>query len=115
MKTLNIAEIDQQIKSLQKQKRLQKRQEREAAKKRKQRLCYIVGELFIKYFPDIQEIEPGTKSENTKNFASLEDFFDMLSSDETIMALFNECLTCMRNNQAQCVSGHIISVIRSNV
>lgn len=100
MKCLTLAEINQKIERLEQEKKLVKRQEREAEKKRKQRLYYITGELFIKYFPDVQNIDPGTKSENAKNFAPLEQFFDMLASDETNMDLFKECLPCTQDNQS---------------
>lgn len=100
MKNLNITEIEQEIENLKQQKRLKIRQEREAEKKRKQKLCYIVGELFIKYFPDILNITPGKKSENAINFAPLEQFFDMLASDKTTMEIFKECLLCTQDNQS---------------
>lgn len=112
MKQTSIAEINEKIKSLQREERLLKHQVREAEKKRKQRLCFNVGELFIKHFPNIQDIEPRLKNENAKIFAPLERFFKELTSNEKIMALFNECLTSIRNNQAQCVSGQTIRAIR---
>ena len=89
----NIAKLDQDLK-------LEKRKRREAVKKRYQRQCYAVGELFIKYFPDVQNIDPGMKSENAKNFAPLAQFFDILASDKTTMELFNECLPCIQDNQS---------------
>ena len=100
MKGLTSDKIEQKIESLQRQKKAIKRQEREAEKKRKQRLYYITGELFIKYFPDILNINPGNKSENAKNFAPLEQFFDMLASDKMTMELFKECLSCTQDNQS---------------
>lgn len=100
MKGLTSAEIKQKIEILQQQRKEKKRQEREVEKKRKQRLYYITGELFIKYFPDILNINPGNKSENAKNFAPLEQFFDMLASDKTTMELFKECLPCTQDNQS---------------
>lgn len=98
MKGLTLFEIEQEIENLKQQKRLKIRQEREAEKKRKQKLCYVVGELFIKHFPDIMNINPGNKSENEKNFAPLEQFFDMLASDKTTMEMFKECLPCKQDN-----------------
>lgn len=100
MKCLTSAEINQKIEDLKREKKVIKRQEREAENKRKQRLYYITGELFIKYFPDILNINPGNKSENAKNFAPLEQFFDMLASDKTTMELFKECLPCTQDNQS---------------
>ena len=93
MKGLTSDKIEQKIESLQRQKKAIKRQEREAEKKRKQRLYY-------KYFPDILNINPGNKSENAKNFAPLEQFFDMLASDKMTMELFKECLSCTQDNQS---------------
>ena len=115
MKQLNIAEINEKIERLKIEERLLKHQAREIEKKRIQKLCFKVGELFIKHFSDMQDIKPGTKSENAEIFAPLESFFSVLSSDEIIMESFNECLTCIRNNQAQCVSGHTMSPIRANL
>ena len=100
MKNLSLVQIEQEIARLEQEKKLIKRQKREELKKRKQRQCYAAGELFIKYFPDVQNIEPGTKRENAKNFAPLAQFFDMLASDEATMKMFKECLSCTHDNQS---------------
>ena len=102
MKEFNkyMAEINENIAKLDQDLKLEKRKRREAVKKRYQRQCYAVGELVIKYFPDFQNIEPGTKSENEKNFAPLAQFFDRLASDEATMKMFKECLSCTHDNQS---------------
>lgn len=98
MKNLSINEINQEIERLTQQKRLKIRQEREAKKKRKQKLCYVVGELFIKYFPDIQNINSGTKNEIAENLASFEKFLKLIASDETTTGLLKDSLPCKQDN-----------------
>ena len=115
MKKPSLAEIDEKIARLKKEKRIREHEQRETEKKRIQKLCFNVGELFIKHFPDIRNLEPGTKSENAKIFEPLDTFLDLLASDKHIMEMFNECLTCKQDDQAQCVNEPLVlSPIRSN-
>lgn len=59
-----IAKSKAQTAKLEEQRRIKMRKEREAKKKKDQRRNYIVGELVTQYFPQILNLEPGTKSEN---------------------------------------------------
>ncbi len=42
---------------------------------------FIIGEFVAKYFPEVLDLEPGTKEENMVNFEKLEAFLYVLSTD----------------------------------
>ena len=90
--------INRKIDMLEQQKKETKHLEREAAKKREQRLCYIVGELVLKHFPKLHNIEPGKKSENDKNFAQFNEFLGLIASDKNYIELFKDCIPSEHNN-----------------
>ena len=95
---MTINDIDKKIEMLKKQKKQKEHLEREAAKKRDQRLCYIVGELVLKHFPKLRNIEPGKKSENDKNFAQFNEFLGLIASDKNYIELFKDCIPSEHNN-----------------
>ena len=64
---------DARVARQERQKRVQQRQEREVKRKAQQRRNYAVGELVLKYFPQLSEVE------------SLDPFFALLSSDADLM------------------------------
>ena len=53
--------------------------------KKDQRRNYIIGELVSRYFPSVQEYDPGTDDENRTRFAPLEAFLYMLSIDTDLV------------------------------
>lgn len=79
-----IAKSKAQTAKLEEQRRIKMRKEREAKKKKDQRRNYIVGELVTQYFPQILNLEPGTKSENAVIFRPLEMFLSELAADQRI-------------------------------
>ena len=85
-----IARSEERIAKLKQQKRIEERKEREAKKKKDQRRNYIIGELVSKYFPEVLNLEPGTKAENTITFEPLEVFLSVLSSEQILMKQLKE-------------------------
>lgn len=80
-----IAKSKAQTAKLEEQRRIKMRKEREAKKKKDQRRNYIVGELVTQYFPQILNLEPGTKSENAVTFQPLKMFLSELAGDQKIV------------------------------
>ena len=84
------------------QDRIARRQEREAKKKAQQRRNYAVGELVMKYIPQLKQVE------------SLEDFFSKAASDPEAMKTIENLLvkitpkveeevpTCKWTDQGDC-------------
>jgi len=90
-----IAKSKEHTARLERLRREEIRKEREHQQKKDQRRNYIVGELVVKYFPEIKNIEPGTKAENTVNFAMLDAFLSVLSSDEYLIKNIEEKARCI--------------------
>lgn len=90
--------FNKKIDMLEQQKRETKRLEREAEKNHNQRLCFIVGELVLKHFPKLRNIEPGTRAENAKNFAPFNEFLGLIASDKNYIELFEDCISSKHNN-----------------
>lgn len=62
--------------------RVTERKTRKSQEKQDQQRNYIIGELVVKYFPDLVKIEPGRNSdENAARFSLVETFLQVLSSD----------------------------------
>lgn len=68
-----LRQADARVARQERQKRVQQRQERETKRKAQQRRNYAVGELVLKYFPQLSQVE------------SLDMFFALLSSDANLM------------------------------
>lgn len=112
-----IAISKQRVASLEQQKRIQIRKEREAKKQKDQRRNYFIGELVTKYFPELTSLEPGTKSENAINFQTLETFLSVLSTERKFVNYISQRAASTVSSTAdtgkssyttspQCVSGH---------
>ena len=79
---------EENVAKLRKQQRVEGRLEREANRKKEKQRCYIIGELVVKYFPEVSRFEPGTKAKNAVEFMPLEMFLQILADDEeTVMYL----------------------------
>jgi len=65
--------------------RLNQKLARDKADKQQQRRNYIIGELFTKYFPEVNILIPGTNEENESTFSPLEAFLQTLSSDRELV------------------------------
>lgn len=73
---------NKRIENAEPQQRMKRNYEREAQRKKDYRRKYIIGELVTKYFPTVQEYEPGeTVNENGIRFEPLEAFLYILSTD----------------------------------
>ena len=70
------------------------KREREIQKKKDQLRNYIVGELVTKYFPELRDLQPGTKAENTIRFEPLENFLSTLSADKQLVQQIKEKAVC---------------------
>jgi bacillopeptidase F (M6 metalloprotease family) len=90
--TLNekITKAKEKIAKLEYQRKVEKRHEREAERKKNSRRYYIIGELVAKYFPEFQRFEPGTKAENAVEFKPLETFLSVLAADQELMVRLKE-------------------------
>lgn len=90
--TLNekFAITKEKIAKLEHQRRVEKRRDLEAERKKNSRRHYIIGELVTKYFPEFWHFEPGTKAENAVEFKPLETFLSVLSTDQELMVRLKE-------------------------
>lgn len=89
-----IAKSKELTAKLERMRKEELRKEREKLKKKDQRRNYIVGELVVKYFPEIKKMEPGTNAVNAKNFAKLDAFLSFLSSDKRLVESLKEKAHC---------------------
>lgn len=77
-----IRQTEAKVTKLKQQRRIQEKKEKESCKRRNQRRNYIIGELVSKHFPEVLNLEPGTKAENAVTFASFEAFLSVLAADQ---------------------------------
>lgn len=112
-----IAKSKARTAKLEQLRKAEQRKEREAEKKINQRRNHIVGELVTKYFPEIRDLEPGTKAENMVRFEPLEKVLSALSADTQLVNQLKQIAACPaladdeNGNQSssdcpRCVSGH---------
>lgn len=113
----SIAKSKARTAKLEQLRRAEQRKEKEAEKKINQRRNHIVGELVTKYFPEIKELEPGTKAENIVRFEPLEKVLSALSADTQLADQLKQKTACpaladdengnqLSSDCPQCVSGH---------
>lgn len=113
-----IAKSKERTAKLERLRRAEIKKEREIQKKKVQQRNYIVGELVVKYFPRLMDLQPGTKAENAARFEPLEIFLSTLSADEQLVQQIKEKATCnaslndekyrdLSSDCPECVSGHI--------
>ena len=90
--TLNekITKAKDKVAKLEHQRRVEKRQEKEAERKKNSRRQYIIGELVAKHFPEVQRFEPRTKAENAVEFRLLDTFLSVLAADQALMVRLKE-------------------------
>ena len=79
------ANANKRIEIAEQQRRLKERSEREDQGRKVRRRHYIIGELVAKYFPTVQEYEPGIDDENRTRFEPLEAFLYVLSTDPALV------------------------------
>ncbi len=69
IRDLNAA--NDRIEAAERQRRLAAREEQTRLRRRAQRQNYVVGEMVCEHFPELRQIEPGTKAENAERFSML--------------------------------------------
>ena len=103
--------ITDTISRLEMERRIKLREERERKKKEAQRRYYIVGELFCKHFPAVNNLPPGKKSQNSETFLPLEEFLESISSNPESQELLSYLIDehkgiKLLHSYNRCVSGH---------
>lgn len=99
--------INKANKKIEEQKRLKRaavRRERETKKVKDNRRNYIIGKIFVKYFPEVLSLEPGTKAENVVEFSAIDILFLRLAKNETANIWLQEEITqkaSLSNSQDQ--------------
>lgn len=88
LEELNAA--NNRIEAAERQRRLAERQERARLRRRAQRQNYVVGGMVCEHFPELRQIEPGTKAENAERFSMLNRVLKLMAdSPELIDMLKN--------------------------
>ena len=103
--------ITDTISRLEMERRIKLREERERKKKEAQRRYYIVGELFCKHFPAVNNLPPGKKAQNSETFLPLEEFLESISSKPESQELLSNLIDehkgiKLLHSSNRCVSGH---------
>lgn len=75
------ANANRRIDATERKRRQEERVAQEEQKRKDSRRNYIIGELVARYFPSLQEYDPGTDAENRTHFEPLEAFLYVLSTD----------------------------------
>lgn len=112
-----IAKSKARTAKLEQLRKAEQRKEKEAEKKKNQHRNYIVGELVTKYFPEIKDLDPGTKAENMVRFGPLEKVLSVLSSDTQLVNQLKQKAASraladdengnqLSSDCSRCVSGH---------
>lgn len=70
------------VNQLEKEKKLELRKERELKRKKEQQRNFIIGELVAKYFPQVLNLEPGTRNENATVFQPVDKLLSTLSTNQ---------------------------------
>ena len=79
------ANAEERIAKTRRQRSAEEKATRDKLKKLNDRRNYILGELLCKHFPELMELEPGTKEENAARFASFENFLSALADDPELV------------------------------
>lgn len=99
------------VTGLEMERRLKLREERERRKKEAQRRYYIVGEIFCKHFPVVNNLPPGTQAQNTETFLPLEKFLESIATRQKNQEKLTTLITGEKIRRKlpvhdECVSGH---------
>lgn len=100
-----IAKTNEKIAQLELKRKELLKKDRDKTRKINHLRCFIIGELFCKYFPKIAELTPGTKEENGEIFKELELFLSVLSSDKYLCSYIREKMD-EENGNGQLSSGN---------
>lgn len=101
MRKLEVEELDRKIESLMKERKQALKQQREEEKKITRLRVNKVGEITVKYFPQLLKIAPSKKKQEVNEFEGLESFFRYIFSDSKLMGKLDKL---MEQNALQHVS-----------
>lgn len=96
-----IVKAEERLKKLKQEQQLAQRRIKEREKKINQHRYYVIGEMFVHFFPQCLNLNPGKKEENTAVFKPLEKFLLELSVDEKWLSRLNEIFSDadIKNNE----------------
>ena len=78
-----IVQAQEKVMHLKRQKRIEENQKKEYQRRIDDRRKFIIGELVVKYFPEVLNFQPRrTAEENKDEFASLENFLSTLATEK---------------------------------
>lgn len=98
--------MKKQIEQLERKKRIEDRNNREAQEKIRKKQYYLIGELVAKYFPEVlSPIEKQTE-EDDFSFKLLESFLSVLSEDAELLSQLEQRAKNNAQDEDECVSGH---------
>lgn len=101
-----IITVKKQIEQLERKKRIEDRNNREAQEKIRKKQYYLIGELVAKYFPEVlSPIEKQTE-EDDFSFKLLESFLSVLSEDAELLSQLEQRAKNNAQDEDECVSGH---------
>ncbi|MBR3561137.1 MAG: hypothetical protein IKN81_06405 [Oscillospiraceae bacterium] len=75
------------IEAAERQRRLAAREERTRLRRRVQRQNYIVGGMVCEHFPELRQIEPGTKAENAVRFLMLNHVLKLMADSPELIGM----------------------------
>ena len=112
--TNRIKQVQEKLALAERKQRLEQRREHEVQKKQQERRCFIAGKFLLQYFPEYEQLKPGTDAENAVEFEPLETFLSTLSKSEKIREIIKNQLRQKRPAQTGIVaiaqkSGTVIS------
>lgn len=101
-----INDVKKQIEQLERKRRIEDRNNREAQEKLRKKQYYLIGELVSKYFPEVLCLNVEQATEDALSLKSLESFLSVLSEDKELINKLKQCATNSTQNKDECVSGH---------
>lgn len=100
-----IITVKKQIEQLERKKRIANRNNREAQEKIRKKQYYLIGELVVKYFPEVlTPIEKQTEADDF-SFKLLESFLSVLSADAELVSQLEQRARNNVQDEDECVSG----------
>lgn len=96
-----IIKTEERLKKIKQDLRLEQRRKKEQEKKINQHRYFVVGEMFVQFFPQCLNLNPGKKEENATVFKPLGKFLLELSTDEKWLTRLNEIFSDadLKNNE----------------
>ena len=98
--------VKKQIEQLERERRIEDRNNREAQEKIRKKQYYLIGELVSKYFPEILCLNSEQANEDDFSLKPLESFLSVLSTDQELVHQLKQRANDRARNKSECVSGH---------